>query len=156
MDNIMNGTSKGYSRSQDEPRYNDGAVKILTTHTLDDFLETDNTGKFVLFWKKNSASSTMIDAYQRPVYWQIAEESVEAGLAGPGKVQFAEFDNTENENPNFLSDLELELMYFSEDLSSVQKYSLTGGDKNLNRETYLAWMNSMSSIMNGTVKSYIG
>jgi len=63
MDNIMNGTSKGYSRSQDEPRYNDGAVKILTTHTLDDFLETDNTGKFVLFWKKNSASSTMIDAY---------------------------------------------------------------------------------------------
>ncbi len=51
LKDVYGGVNKPYQREQREPKYNDGQVKILRTTNLYEFLEMENTVKFVLFWQ---------------------------------------------------------------------------------------------------------
>jgi len=53
-------------------------------------LAHEDTVKIILFWEPNKQE--MFDLYQRPMFWELAEEYAEAGLTGPGKVMFGEFN----------------------------------------------------------------
>ena len=66
LQDVIAGKNKAYQREQRQPKYNDGKVQILTTNTLYDFLEIEDTTKFVMFWQPDGKNT---DGVQRPLYW---------------------------------------------------------------------------------------
>jgi len=80
----MVGNSVAYARVQKEPKYNDGAIKILNTNNLYEFLETPGTQKIVLFYEP--LIGERMEVYLRPIIWELAEIYRDAGLSGEGKV----------------------------------------------------------------------
>lgn len=77
-----------------------------------------------MFWKPNKQE--LFDLYQRPMFWELAEEYAEAGLTGPGKVMFGEFNTEENENDDFKTQHTLDIFYFHEDYMNFNKFTDAG------------------------------
>ena len=76
--------SQPYARVQREPKYNDGAVKILNTNTLYEFLETPGTQKIVCFYEP--LIGDRMEVYLRPIIWELAEIYRDSNLTGEGKI----------------------------------------------------------------------
>lgn len=91
---VFEGRTKHYQRVQRAPKYNDGAIKILTTDTLSEFASTPDTANIVIYWKPRK---DRIEGAFRPALWEAVEEYRDRGLIGPGKIIFGEFNEEENE-----------------------------------------------------------